>query len=379
MPVGMYPGVYVEEIGPGPRPISGVSTTATAFVGFSQDGPYAPTPISRFSEYLPTFGGFTSGTYLGHAVQGFFQNGGVRCYVLRLPPELCGRRKAATDASAISQRALGLLAPLDQLSDVSIVCCPDEHTVAGMTAALVAHCEHHKDRIALLTAPLDADLSSGPLPEVQSGYAATYAPWVLVSDPAGGAALAVHPSGHIAGAIVQNDLRRGVWKAPANVPILGIVGLTHEINRQEQETLNQRSVNALRNLPGKGYLIWGARSSSQDPEWKYINVRRYLIYLEQSIAQGTQWVVFEPNGETLWGSVRRTITDFLLNQFKAGALSGIKPDEAFFVKCDRTTMTQNDLDDGRLICLIGVAPVRPAEFIVFRIGQWTADAQSPCP
>ncbi len=379
MPVGMYPGVYVEETGPGPRPIRGVSTTIAAFIGFTNDGPYAPTPISSFSEYLPTFGGFTSGTYLGHAVQGFFQNGGLRCYVLRFPPELCGRRDAKTDSSAISQQALALLAPLDQLPDLSIACCPDEHTITGMTAALVAHCGHHKDRIALLAAPLNADLSNGPTAEAQSSYSAYYAPWVLVSDPADGAALAVHPGGHIAGAIVQNDLRRGVWKAPANVPILGIVGLTHEINRQEQETLNQRGVNALRNFPGKGYLIWGARTTSQDPEWKYINVRRYLIYLEQSIAQGTQWAAFEPNGETLWNNVQRTIGDFLFNEFKAGALLGIRPDEAFFVKCDRSTMTQNDLDNGRLICLVGVAPLRPAEFVIFRIGQLTAGAQSSCP
>jgi phage tail sheath protein FI len=378
MPAYTYPGVFLEETGPGPRPINGVSTTGVAFVGFAQDGPPAPTAISSFADYQATFGGFAQGEYLAHAVQGFFQNGGVRCHVLRLPPpELCRRPEATTDASAIRQPALGLLAPLDQLSDVSIVCCPDEHSVPGMAAALIAHCQRLKYRIAVLAGPT-ASPAEGPPKNLRSSFAAYYAPWVLVPDPAGGAALAVHPGGHIAGAMARSDLQHGVWKAPANLPVLGIVGLTHEVNRQELETLNQQGVNALRSFPGKGYLIWGARTTSPDLEWKYVNVRRYLIYLEQSIGQGTQWVVFEPNGETLWSNVRRTISDFLFNEFKNGALLGIKRDEAFFVRCDRTTMTQNELDAGRLSCLIGVAPQRPAEFIIFRIGQLTADAQSSC-
>jgi len=139
--------------------------------------------------------------------------------------------------------------------------------------------------------------------------------------------------------------------------------------------LNPEGVNCFRFFEGRGMRLWGARTISSDPEWKYVNVRRYFAYLERSIDRGTQWAVFEPNGEQLWANVRRTIEDFLLNEWTNGALLGDKPEKAYFVKCDRSTMTQNDLDNGRLVCLIGVAPLRPAEFVIFRIGQWTADAK----
>jgi phage tail sheath protein FI len=143
----------------------------------------------------------------------------------------------------------------------------------------------------------------------------------------------------------------------------------------QQAVLNPEGINALRFFPGRSYRVWGARTMSSDPEWRYVNVRRLFIYLEHSIDKSTQWVVFEPNNERLWASVRQTIEDFLLVTWRSGALMGTKPEEAYFVRCDRTTMTQNDLDNGRLICLIGVAPTYPAEFVIFRIGQWTADAQ----
>ena len=377
MPAGLNPGVYVEESGPGPRPITGVSTSVAAFVGLAQAGPLTPTAITSFAEYAATYGDFAPKEYLAHAVKGFFQNGGVRCYILRVPPELRAGPQSAADADAISEYASALLTPLEPLSEVSLVCCPDEHALPGMAAALVAHCERLKYRIAILAAPRDAFALAGPPKVTQSSFAAYYMPWLLVEDRAGGAALTIHPGGHIAGAMVRCDLQHGVWKAPANIAILGIAGLQRQITTEQQETLNSLGVNVLRNFPGRGNLIWGARTTSQDPEWKYINLRRYFIYLEKSIDEGTQWVVFENNGETLWGSVQRTISDFLFNEFQRGALSGSKPDDAFFVKCDRSTMTQNDLDNGRLICLVGVAPLRPAEFIIFRICQSTADAASP--
>jgi len=149
-----------------------------------------------------------------------------------------------------------------------------------------------------------------------------------------------------------------------------------DINFHQQELLNPLGVNCLRFFAGRGYRVWGARTASSDPEWKYVNVRRYFNYLEASIDRGTQWAVFEPNGPQLWANVRRTIEDFLLNEWMSGALLGDKPEKAYFVRCDRSTMTQNDLDNGRLICLIGVAPLRPAEFVIFRIGQWTADRRN---
>ena len=164
-----------------------------------------------------------------------------------------------------------------------------------------------------------------------------------------------------------------MFKAPANEIVSGLTRFEANINQGRQDVLNPEGINALRFFPGRGNRVWGARTMSSDPEWKYVNLRRYFAYLEHSIDKGTQFAVFEPNGDALWANVRRTIEDFLLNEWQSGALLGDKPEKAYFVRCDRSTMTQNDLDNGRLICLIGVAPLRPAEFVIFRIGQWTAD------
>jgi len=251
--------------------------------------------------------------------------------------------------------------------------------VKGMTAALVEHCERMRYRIAVLGASPDGDLSEGPPPEAQSSFAAYYAPWVLVECESESKPVAGHPGGHVTGVLVANDVQRGIVKAAANQPIAGIVGLARKITATQQAALNLRGINILRSFAGRGFRVWGARTTSSDPVWKYINVRRYLIYLEHSIEQGLQWVVFEPNGEQLWANVRNTIENFLQNEWLSGALLGDSPNKAYFVRCDRTTMTQDDVDNGRLVCLIGVAPMKPAEFVIFRIGQWTADATSPCP
>jgi hypothetical protein len=180
----------------------------------------------------------------------------------------------------------------------------------------------------------------------------------------------------VAGIYARNDIERAVFKAPANEVVTGAIGFEKLINRAQQEVLNPLAVNCFRFFEGRGYRLWGARTATSDPEWKYVNLRRYFAYLEHSIDKGTQWAVFEPNGERLWANVQRTISDFLFNEFQNGALLGSKPEEAYFVRCDRSTMTQNDLDNGRLVCKIGVAALRPAEFVIFRIGQWTADKQS---
>ncbi|MGA9564313.1 MAG: phage tail sheath subtilisin-like domain-containing protein [Candidatus Korobacteraceae bacterium] len=361
MPEYKAPGVYTENTDPNQHPISGVSTTVTAFVGFTQSGPDAPTLLNSFADYTSMFGSSaTPGGYMTQAVQGFFDNGGTQLYVSRI------NGNPSSPGS--------VLEPLEALDEISIVCCPDEHSIAGMPASLVAHCERMRYRIAVLAAPPGSDLENVPPADVRSALAAYYAPWVLVPDPCRGADLTVYPGGHIAGAIVRNDLERGVWKAPANLALLGITGLERQITDVQQATLSQRGVNVLRSFPAQGVLIWGARTTSQDPQWKYVNIRRYLNYLEQSIDQGLQWVVFEANGESLWSQVRQSIDSFLLNQFKAGALKGSSPAEAYFVRCDATTMTQDDIDKGRLVVLVGVAPLYPAEFIVFQIGEWTADA-----
>jgi len=208
---------------------------------------------------------------------------------------------------------------------------------------------------------------------VDSKHAALYYPWVWTRDPITATDIALPPSAFVAGIYARNDIEKGVSKAPANQVVHLAIGLEIVLSDAQQEALNAEGIDCLRTFVGRGVLVWGARTTSSDPEWKYVSVRRYLAYLEHSIDRGTQWTVFEPKGEALWGTVRRSIEGFLLNEWRTGALMGNKPEMAFFVRCDRSTMTQNDLDNGRLICLIGVAPVRPAEFVILRIGLWTAD------
>jgi phage tail sheath protein FI len=202
-----------------------------------------------------------------------------------------------------------------------------------------------------------------------------YYPWVITADPSGARrTITVPPAGFVAGIYANTDVTRGVHKAPANEPVLGALGFAQEINRFQQELLNPNGINCLRSFPGRGHRVWGGRTLSSDPEWIYVNVRRYFLYLERSVDKSTQWVVFEPNGERLWANVRSAVEDFLYNEWFNGRLLGSSPKEAYFVRCDRSTMTQNDLDYGRLVCLVGVAPLKPAEFVIFRIGQKTADA-----
>lgn len=366
MPEFLAPGVYVEEVSFRAKSIEGVPTDTVALIGFAGSGPTAPTLVTSFHEFSMQFAAFPPTGNLPHAVSGFFANGGTRCFILRLPSPPNG-----IDCT----KAVALLA---DVADIAMVCCPDEHAIPGMSLALVAHSEQMRYRIAVLAAPSNSDYSHLPPKELLSSRAAYYAPWLKISNPAGGPPLTVHPGGHVTGAIAANDIQRGVYKAPANISLNDVIGLERDITQREQDPLNQRGINVIRNFPGRGIRIWGARTTSSDPEWKYVNLRRYFIYLERSIDQGTQWAVFESNGDQLWSNVKRTVEDFLYNEWRNGALLGDKPEKAFFVKCDRTTMTQNDLDNGRLICLVGVAPLKPAEFVIFRIGQWTADAkQSP--
>ena len=188
--------------------------------------------------------------------------------------------------------------------------------------------------------------------------------------------IALPPSGFVSGIYARNDVERGVWKAPANEVVRGLTQFEININKARQDVLNPEGVNCLRFFEGRGHRVWGARTMSSDPEWKYVNVRRLFIYLEHSIDKATQWAVFEPNNERLWKNIRSAVEDFLYVLWRDGALLGSKPEEAYFVRCDRSTMTQNDLDNGRMICLVGVAPSRPAEFVIFRVGQWTANASS---
>jgi phage tail sheath protein FI len=208
-----------------------------------------------------------------------------------------------------------------------------------------------------------------------SSYAAFYYPWIYTNDPRTGARKLIPPGGHVLGVYARTDTDRGVFKAPANEILRGALALEYDINDSMQDVLNPRGVNAVRSLPGRGIRVWGARTISSDSLWKYVPVRRLFIFLERSIYEGTQFVVFEPNDDRLWARVVDTIRLFLRGQWRLGALFGRTEAEAFFITCDRTTMSQDDILNGRLICEIGIAPVRPAEFVIFRIFQNTAEAQ----
>jgi phage tail sheath protein FI len=212
--------------------------------------------------------------------------------------------------------------------------------------------------------------------QIDSEYAALYYPWVRIFDPVTENEILLPPSGFVCGIYARNDFNYSVAKAPANEVVQMAIGFEFLLNKAQQDVLNPLGINCFRYFPGRGYRLWGARTISSDPEWKYVNLRRYFAYLEHSIDKGTQWAVFENNAPPLWKNVESTIEDFLFNEWKNHNLVGDKPETSYFVRCDRTTMTQNDLDNGRLVCLVGVAPVRPAEFVIFRIGQWTASAQS---
>ncbi|MFD1642803.1 phage tail sheath family protein [Halohasta litorea] len=266
------------------------------------------------------------------------------------------------------------LAGFKQHDDISLVCVPDENDITGLTDAVVAHCENKGDRFAILQAPQVAGAVSDMETPVDSSYAGYYYPWIEVSDPHTNRQKLVPPGGHVAGIIARSDATHGVHAAPANEPVRGAVSLQHEITKDEQDLLNPKGINCLRSFQGRGIQLWGARTTSSDPSWKYINVRRLFLYVEQSIEEGTEWAVFESNDKDLWARVRQSVENFLTTVWRDGGLQGSTADEAFYVKCGEETMTQDDIDNGRLIVEIGISPVKPAEFVVFRIGQWTADA-----
>jgi phage tail sheath protein FI len=276
------------------------------------------------------------------------------------------------------------------LEDISIIAAPgasdmDATTAASVNQKLIGSAETRRAyRIAILDTPPNQELDAvrALKGKIDSKYAALYYPWIMTANPVAStdpqkpSMIPLPPSGFVAGIYARSDIQRGVFKAPANETVTGALALQKDVRFGEQEVLNPLGVNCIRTLPNRGIRVWGARTLSSDPEWKYVNIRRYFLYLEASIDRGSQWAVFEPNGELLWANVRTTISDFLYNEWVNGALLGATPKEAFFVRCDRSTMSQNDLDNGRLVCLIGVAALKPAEFVIFRIGQKTADARN---
>jgi phage tail sheath protein FI len=290
------------------------------------------------------------------------------------------------EAAVGSTTKTGLVA-FEDIDEISIVAAPgstfgyqgsyrdDASTILNL---LIAHAARMKYRIAVLDSGDGQSIADvrALRAKIDSTYAALYYPWIKILDPVTRKEIDLPPSGFVSGIYARNDINRAVYKAPANEVVNLAIGFETLLNKAQQDILNPLGINCFRFFEGRGFRLWGARTISSDPEWKYVNLRRYFAYLEHSIDKGTQWAVFEPNGELLWANVRRTISDFLLNEWQNGALLGDKPEKAYFVRCDRSTMTQNDLDNGRLVCLIGVSALRPAEYVIFRIGQWTADARN---
>jgi phage tail sheath protein FI len=304
----------------------------------------------------------TEGSYVGALYKG--SDGSVSSIT---PSDFIG-----TDGGPGQRTGINAFLENDQVSIMAVPGIVDPNVQLG----LIAHCENMKNRFAVLDVPKDAKKVDDVLKHrdmYDSDYAAMYHPWLEVFDPLDKKNAFLPPSGAMMGIYARTDTERGVFKAPANEVLRGVVGLSALYGKGEQDILNPKGVNLIRNFVGQGIRVWGARTCSSNAMWKYVNVRRLFIFLEESIRNNTNWVVFEPNEELLWTRVRRTIEVFLTGVWRTGALAGTTASEAFFVDIGRNTMSQDDVDNGRLICVIGVAPVKPAEFVIFRITQKTSE------
>ncbi len=504
MPTYLSPGVYMEEVSSGSKPIEGVGTAVASFVGFAEKGPAnEPLLITNWTQFTQTFGEFIPGSYLAHAVYGYFLNGGGAAYVVRVggedgpaPPTALAELSSGqdggkppltikaleagpigdevsveiADASEPSEDTFKLIvrgpkgaeevydnvttkrgpnnvatqvkaskliaieevkgtaalvpqkgrftlagggapapvpevsandyvgnsadrtgfAGLEAIDEITMLCVPDlmaahqqgildEEGVKAVQLAMIAHCELMADRVAILDPP--PSLNAQRVKDWRVGYAgydskyaSLYWPWVKVMDPLAGKANYIPPCGHIAGIWARNDETRGVHKAPANEVVRGVIAPELQMTKGEHDQLNPLGINCIRSFPGQGIRVWGARTISSDPEWRYLNVRRLFNFVEGSILSGTNWVVFEPNDPKLWDSVKRTITMFLRRVWRDGALFGRTPAEAFYVKCDEENNPPENRDAGILTVEIGIAPVKPAEFVVFRISQFAGGA-----
>ena len=381
----LSPGVYVEDVPPSSKPIAGVGTSTAGFLGVvpnnitmpaKPDGSGSkylvataskPYLITCWNDFVTQFGEIQTGNaYLAHAVFGFFHNGGTRCWVVRV----------AADADLST--GVDELSDLAAIDEIAIVAVPGV-TSQTVQQALLEHCKNTGDRVAVLDgvktpATITAtDISLTARSEMGS-HGAIYFPWIEVNDPtsATGGTVIVPPSGHVAGIYARNDATRGVHKAPANEVVQGALGLGYRISKAQQDGLNPEGINVIREFNG-ALKVWGGRTRADEAhsEYRYISTRRYMNYLRESIDEGTQWVVFEPNTSSLWKRISRTLTDFLTNEWRAGALFGETPKEAFYVKCDADTNPADVRELGRVVTEIGVAIVKPAEFVIFRIQQTT--------
>jgi Bacteriophage tail sheath protein len=399
MPVYQAPGVYVEEV-PGSPPIAGVGTSTAGFIGVVDDATPFQMPlkpgsatdrftlaavntavlVTNFEQFKNNFGDFQAGhRILAHAVFGFFLNGGTRCWVIRVDD--------LTNATEVTNALLQLA----KVDEVAIVAAPGAVT-APVQLAVINHCENLQDRFAILDGQITTTITVAAIQGTvsDSNYAALYFPRIEVVDqtlvsvagqpieqwkPQAGARLFLPPSAHMAGIYARVDATRGVHKAPANEIVRGALALEYLVTLNEQKGLNPDGINVIRGFDGN-LKVWGARTLGGDGngEFKYINVRRLMNFLRESIDEGTQFVVFEPNNPALWQKIIRTLRAFLTNVWRDGALFGNTPEEAFYVKCDESTNPPEVRELGQVVTEIGVAIVKPAEFVIFRISQLAGSA-----
>ena len=373
------PGVYVQEITSKPAPIVSVETRLPVFIGYTeklppQAGTLAAVQIDSYAQYERLYGGAVPGFFLAQSVRLFFENHGTSCYLLPV-----GLARQAPSRQALSKglaRSAEVEAQLVLIPDAVALPAAECHALQN---EMIRHCTRQADRFAILNTPRPSGQAMQDFQafrvQVQAddlSWAAVYYPW-LISQ----AGDTVPPAGAIAGVYAQTDTREGVWKAPANVALKGIAGLTHRLSEAERSAANVspadgKSINVLATFAGRGTLVWGSRTlAGNDNEWRYVPVRRFATMLEQSLRAGLNWVVFEPNDEPLWTAVETAVSDYLLRLWRAGAFPGSTPRQAYFVKCGLgQTMTAADIQAGKLILEIGFAPTRPAEFGVLRL-EWT--------
>lgn len=389
MPVYLTPGVYVEEV-PGTPPITPLGTSTAGFIGVVNDTadgfqmPLQPGSetdrytlaavnsaelVTSFDQFKNKFGDFhAANSTLAHAVFGFFNNGGTRCWVIRV-----------NDMSSISDvnAALNQFARIDE---IAIVAAPGAN-IKAIQDAIIDHCENLKYRFAIIDsqrpteATVNGILQDGNGDAVKnSPYAALYFPWLRVADPITEGQIFVPPSGHLAGLYARVDGTRGVHKAPANEVVRGALGLEYLTTKNEQAGLNPRGINVIRGFNGD-IRVWGARTlGDSNGEFTYISTRRLMNMIGASLEQGTRFAVFEPNAHPLWQRIVRAVTAFLTVVWRDGALFGTTPEQAFYVRCDETTNPPEVRELGQVIIEIGVAVVKPAEFVIFRISQLTGPA-----
>ncbi len=405
MPVNyLAPDIYIEEVPLGTRPIQAVGTSTAGFVGAAPNKDAhlnEAVAIPNWTEFVRQFvAEGSASTPLANAVRGFFDNGGTLCYV-------CNTGDGPIVGGASGRVGLDVLATIDE---IAIVAAPGMYG-AEVYDALLTHCETLQDRVAILDTPETVDnlnlltqvATATPTPsrrrssgdsdaadsgdsapaatglrprQSDNGFGAVYFPWITVRDALSGDLVNVAPSGHVAGIYARTDATRGVHKAPANEIVRGALNVTRRLTRDEQGILNPVGVNVIRLFTGEGIRVWGARTvAPASSEYRYLNVRRLFCMVEESIAASMRWVLFEPNDIPLWKSIERDVTAFLLRLWRDGALQGAAPQQAFFVKCDAETNPQENIDAGIVTTIIGMAPVKPAEFVVFRISQYVGGTE----